>query len=472
MTATCRRRSLILALFAFFVGLTYGQDAIPEVRRLLMLDLEADRVELDFGRKIVDAESEFLIDLDHFALVDDPAVLTLGLYDGVRLEAHRSRSRPYTATVIRPEGEEVVTWTTWTGKLYFPDIFGTDQPAGVIMLNDHGSHITGTIQVDATLDDFQIAGDSSGRHRLVRINRNRTQSCALQSEVALPISTAPADVIESQEAAEVHGMDPDPLLLAGDTIIRVLALVDHYDQSTVDFIQDSVSWANEIFDNSNIAATYEVVIMSMDIPVQEDIFAYIDWMNNAGRSAVEVRRKDWVVSADMVALFVEPPEVHRACGIANLRLWRDGVESVFDGTLPTLPWHDGEPAYSVHEKGCGLLDYTFAHELGHNMGLRHDITDLGETPQVWANYPPIDDHPRGYEFATIWGYRATAMGCWGETAPCYRTPYFSDPDLLWYGMQPTGNIDPDEPDPGHPWNADAVDALDDRVVEYSHLSWP
>ena len=43
-------------------------------------------------------------------------------------------------------------------------------------------------------------------------------------------------------------------------------------------------------------------------------------------------------------------------------------------------------AYSVVNKGCALLGYGFAHELGHNLGSRHNI----------EQYVNVDDHSISY----------------------------------------------------------------------------
>ena len=76
-------------------------------------------------------------------------------------------------------------------------------------------------------------------------------------------------------------------------------------------------------------------------------------------------------AADMVSLWVhydQPP----SCGVAWL------MTSIGAGFAPN--------AYSVVEHTCVSPNYTFAHELGHNMGARHDwYVDTGTTPRTYAH---------------------------------------------------------------------------------------
>jgi hypothetical protein len=449
--------NLMLSFLA--VNLALGQEDSKEPTPLLTSYVDQREVPLEFGLAITDAESEYLIDVDRLALAADPAILALDLYKGVRLEAHRLISRKYTAQGAG--GGVVDAWTSWSGNLYFPEVLGLESPAGLVVLNDHGSHITGMIRVDATLEDFQIVGNSDGEHRLIRINPDRRQSCGLQFQERTGVGAAAVPSTEPSAASNFAGPGIESTTLTSGTTIKVLAMLPNSNQTTIDFIEDSVSLANTIFAHSGIAASYDLLIGTFPTPTKNTLFEYLHWMNtSSGRSAIEQFRDSsfYPFHADMVAWFVEPTG-EQFCGIANLR-YRDGQsDAIYDGTEDGddgLTWSPDEPAYTVHIVGCGMNDYTFAHELGHNFGLRHDNSDDSNS---WWGYERIDDNPRGYELPSVVGWRATVMGCVGNSAPCVRIPYFSDANSFW-GAVPLGET-------GSPHYADAVEALNNHIVEYS-----
>jgi len=114
--------------------------------------------------------------------------------------------------------------------------------------------------------------------------------------------------------------------------------------------------------------------------------------------------------ADIVMMITNSSEV---CGIANFG---------YEASTPKP-----ENAFSVVSRFCiGNNSYTFAHEVGHNMGMHHDwIT----TPCANAGKPYAKGHTAPDEsFQTVMA-----------TAGFPRQPYFSNPDIDFMG-QPTGEI--------------------------------
>jgi hypothetical protein len=113
--------------------------------------------------------------------------------------------------------------------------------------------------------------------------------------------------------------------------------------------------------------------------------------------------------ADMVQLLVHPPSPS-ACGIAYL------MTSVSTAFAPN--------AYSVTDTSCLSPNYTFAHELGHNMGARHDwYMDSSTTPYTYAHgyvNPAI-----GQRWRTIMSYpdMCNALGF-----TCTRLLNWANPD--------------------------------------------
>ena len=119
--------------------------------------------------------------------------------------------------------------------------------------------------------------------------------------------------------------------------------------------------------------------------------------------------------ADMVSLFIESTGV---CGIA----FRMATESSAFATS----------AFSVVDHACAAGNFSFAHELGHNQGLRHDRYVEGSATQVAPYaYGYVDTAVR---FRTIMAY---TNKCSDLGFNCPRVQYFSNPNVNYSGA-PTG----------------------------------
>lgn len=113
-------------------------------------------------------------------------------------------------------------------------------------------------------------------------------------------------------------------------------------------------------------------------------------------------------AADLVALIIKRTTI--SCGIGYV------------GTPPRE-----SSGFSVTDRGC-VPNLTFAHELGHNMGLMHDR--LNSTSAGLSSYSYGYQDPGG-EFRTIMAY---SDGCAGR---CTRIQRFSNPEIPYLG-KPTG----------------------------------
>jgi hypothetical protein len=90
-------------------------------------------------------------------------------------------------------------------------------------------------------------------------------------------------------------------------------------------------------------------------------------------------------------------------------------------------------AFSVVEFNCISPNYTFAHELGHNMGLRHDwYVDNALTPFTYAHGHVSTT--AGNRWRTIMSYNDI---CSSQGFNCTRLLKFSNPSILYNGV-PTG----------------------------------
>ena len=122
---------------------------------------------------------------------------------------------------------------------------------------------------------------------------------------------------------------------------------------------------------------------------------------------------------------------------------------------------DESYGFALSVNVCGSL--TFAHELGHNMGLDHDRYEVG-VPVSGSNFGYVNqrmfepDTPESARWRTIMAYNRQ---CWDVgDHDCHQVPYFSSPELTYNGDPmgvPAGN-----PSTGVDGPADAVSTLNDR----------
>jgi hypothetical protein len=124
------------------------------------------------------------------------------------------------------------------------------------------------------------------------------------------------------------------------------------------------------------------------------------------------------VGADLVSLWVAGGD----CGSAN----------IMKVVAPSFSTY----AFSAVRRVCAESNFTFAHELGHNMGARHERYE-----------DPVDGSPFAFNHGFVradkeWG---TIMAYGTECSPdCVRQGFWSNPDRTYLG-DPTG-VPPPSPD--------------------------
>jgi hypothetical protein len=121
--------------------------------------------------------------------------------------------------------------------------------------------------------------------------------------------------------------------------------------------------------------------------------------------------------ADHVVMLTETSVPSGACGIAWLQ---DPVGPGF-----------ADYAFAVVKRTCATGYYSFGHELGHNMGARHDwYVDSDDTPYTYAHgYLNVADRWR-----TVMSYNDE---CDAAKVNCTRIPYWSNPEVT-FGSVPMG----------------------------------
>ncbi|MGH2628271.1 MAG: PKD domain-containing protein [Anaerolineales bacterium] len=382
-----------------------------------------------------DAAEEFLIEVDPEAVAANPAAFTIYLPTLPPLEALRTRF-----VIYRQD------WKSWIGTLRHAGTRG--EGAGYIHVGYHGRQLTALIHFEG--ERYQIVGGLWEPHRLVRLSDELSvRSCGMDDSagVANPLPLGGT----SQNA------EPEPSVgVLTSTRIDVLAVYPKVffsfgpvEEATVfNYVEDSISLANDLFANSNVSASYTLVgivpITGAAQPPATGAFDALDWLTQQPTEVANLRN---AFGADVVTIIV--PYIwtlNPVCGVANLPQNNNTFLSARGTNQITVFAPMGDRTFTANRVSCGLGDFTVGHEIGHNYGMYH-----GDRP---ISPVAIFPHGRGHVFTGMSGQtKATVMGCYcvsgcsaGTNAICNRIPHFSNPDISYDGVA-TG-VPPNGGDPG------------------------
>jgi peptidyl-Asp metalloendopeptidase len=139
--------------------------------------------------------------------------------------------------------------------------------------------------------------------------------------------------------------------------------------------------------------------------------------------------------ADLVSLIIEGTSL---CGIAYVMLAQSNAFEAF--------------AFSVVARICATGNYTFGHELGHNMGLQHNRADA----------PADGVFPFSHGYVDIPHNFRDIMGTQTSCVTCVRIQNFSNPNVTFNGF-PTGVPQ------GAPQSADGAASL--NATAFTVANW-
>lgn len=179
-------------------------------------------------------------------------------------------------------------------------------------------------------------------------------------------------------------------------------------------INSAISQSNTTFANSGIYPRLRLV-HTAEVNYAESgvITTDISRLRNPSdgfMDYIHVRRDTY--KADLVSLLVK--NGGGSCGYAYI------MTSVSESFASN--------AFSVVDTDCATSNLSFAHEMGHNMGARHDwYVD-------WTNNSPFT-YNHGYynvagRFRTVMAYNDA---CAAVNVQCTRIPYWSNPGATYYG---------------------------------------
>ncbi len=228
--------------------------------------------------------------------------------------------------------------------------------------------------------------------------------------------------------------------------------------------QHSVDWTNGAYARSGATRVRLRLVGAREVDYVEAAEGdVVDAMTDACRRELE---EDYLSSVDLCRLRTKDDghldELHElrdnlGADLVSLVTWSDDLRI---GGIADLIG-----AFSV-VNGPGLLNYIFAHEIGHNMGLRHDRYDL------WGNEEGDGEHHYGYVNKLAFG--PDEAKCWRTIMATYdrcldhgkryagRVPYFSNLSATYppnaEDAAPMG-VEASSPERGPDGPADAASSL-------------
>lgn len=300
---------------------------------------------------------------------------------------------------------------SWAGTL-------RRQPGQVrLVLSSAG--VTGTIETDTIF--YWIEPIGGGLHAIIRFDPTKlppdhSPDALLpapdvnDSAAGLPLDTAPGDV------------NPAPSVTAASTGTTIDVLVVYTPAaasavgSIADLIQLSIDQTNASYSNSSINAnvnlvhTAQVSYSETGRTFDQHVAALTNPSDGLMDGAHALRNEHL---ADVVVLLVNDTDGGSVCGMAS---------------LPILATASSAFAASDYSCAAGPSRYTFAHEIGHLQGARHDRAADG------SNQPFQYGH--GYvapnrAWRTIMAYPDACGGC-------VRILYWSNPNITYSDGQAMG----------------------------------
>ena len=270
----------------------------------------------------------------------------------------------------------------------------------------HQGVAAGSFTVEGQL--YEIRPTRDGRSVLTLVDT--TQRRTMRSDAVIP-EQMPRMMQRSAGAAKGQSSASIDILLLWDDDIEATYGAAGLAALEIGYI----SYLNvSVLNGGNAEITFNVVHSEV-IAYDENLFAEmgddLDALRTPGDGILdEAHTLRSQYSADLVHLIL-PSYKDDTCGIA--------YQSFSGSNL----------AFGVTgEDGCGIE--TFAHEIGHNMGMGHD-TYVSEEPedafQLWSHgYVDVAN-----EITTIMAY---PNECYDNGVNCTSVPFFSDPDAIAFGF--------------------------------------
>jgi hypothetical protein len=387
-----RTRSAIYVFFgvAVIIGLTPGISAAGEK----LFDTSTALSGTSTGTAVMRSRA---VEINFDALVASAMAFEGGDPAPQNIELNLFPDRSFNARLEQVEQPTPVNFA-WVGRL-------TDVEESQVVLVVGGGNVTGSI-VTAT-ESYRIRTLSDDRQVVEQIRPE-----ALPRE-ADPIPVLPQlDQPSADEPGSLDDGSTFDLLVIYTSAARgeVGGTAAMQNLITTGVVETNQAYANSgIIPRLRLVHTAEIdYVEANDVQIDLNrLRAPADGILDAVHSLRDQHR------ADLVKLIVREPL--GGCGIAFL---------MAGASNPGF----SESAFSVTAQECITPNYTFGHELGHNMGCNHAPSDPTGTGAFSLSFGHKEPQNR---FRTIMAYNCST--------PCPRVLQFSNPSVFFMGV-PTGTV--------------------------------
>jgi hypothetical protein len=319
------------------------------------------------------------------------STLTLNLFDDTVLVADLDRVEPNYGGGF-----------TWVGRVQ-------DEPLSLVTLVVNDGVMAGTVALPKGLFEISYAGN--GVHAVHEIDQSAFPPEAEPILVEVPEGEL-ADAVPAAVADDGSEID---VMVVYTPMARV---AQGGTAAMLNLINSAVSQTNSSYANSQITQRLNLVhTAEVSYTESGDIVTDLYRLRDVDGFMDNVHTLRDLYDADDVALLVEYPSTYRYCGVAFL------LNSLSTSWAPN--------AFAVIERNCATGNYSFAHELGHNMGAHHDWYVNDSTVLYTYSHGKVNTPDRWY---TIMSYYAE---CSDKGVYCNRVPYWSNPNVT-YGGDPMG----------------------------------
>ncbi len=310
------------------------------------------------------------------------------------------------------------TGVTWVGRL-------AGEPRSAVTLVYGGGLLAGTVATSRGL--FQIRPASEAVRRANPQAFGDVHVIAQVDQSAFLREADPLEVTLSPEAVSAAG---DVVMADTAGVIDVMVVYTSAAQlhaggtaAITNLINLSISETNTSYANSDILQRVRLVhtapVTYTEVSAFGTNLSNLRFGSGSGLGGVAALRNQY--GADLVAMLVHPASPS-ACGVAYVMTT---VSTAFETA-----------GFSVTDTACLSPNYTFAHELGHNMGAQHDwYVSQATLPYTYAHgyvNPAV-----GYRWRTIMAYndRCTVQGF-----SCSRLLAWSNPENRLSPVCASGNF--------------------------------
>lgn len=338
---------------------------------------------------------------------------------------HRPRGRIRLDLFDEAPYEVSIERTEHTGANRFHSLGRLERAAGShVLLAVDGNVLAGTVLIPGE-GTFQIGYAGDGLHRIVEPDPARTPGCAVDQDprdAAAPVAEGrlpgwhPADLAGGPGLADPTDPVVVDVLVLYTEAAREAAGGPAGIQTLIDL---AVAEAHLCYVNSGVRLRLNVVYQGpVHYPQEGALSVDLERLTQPDDGFLdEAHTLRAEYAADLVCLIVEEEFSRLYAGKANQR-----------GPGPAGL---AASAFSVVRRAYLTGNFTFAHELGHNLGCGHDRANAASSPS--------------HSFA--YGYRFVVDDCTYRTVMAYRPglqiPYFSNPDLTFLGVPlgvPAGEV--------------------------------